>query len=1188
MRASGVSQLQLNPAPKTVTRRLKSRFAQGGRASLANTARQLQGNPMFSWTSRAASNRARQLGLLTSEQQAALQQLTLSGASGVRAYFNRRNGVPSMLKGALTTGQSNRPSKAGKSSSVDIATDFLVANRALLKLEEPRDELRLSHEWRDRLQKKHLRFQQQLYGVPIWGREVSVHLDANDAIYLFQGRSEPTWPNFDVTPAIAPEEASRRVRLDLGLDMARAVIAESQPELTIYAPDQGSPVLTYKVDITPSLEQRWLYFINARSGAVEHRLDNIHTNVVSASGQDLAGQTQAFNAWSEGGVFYLYDPSTPLNDPPFNPVANAPKDTGDLLIIDARNGDGSQLFHVTSASQNGGWDPFAVSGAAHTRQVYDYYRTTFGRKSLDDNHKNLLTVIHFGQDVDNAFWNGAFMVYGDGGNIFSPLVACLDVAGHEMTHGVIENSAGLKYENQSGALNESFADVFGAMIDRDDWLIGEDCTRAAPGFLRSLSNPEQGLSAQPAHMDDYVNLPNTEEGDHGGVHINSGIPNRAAYLIAEGLSAEGRGASIGRADAEQIYYRALTVYLMASSQFIDARRALLQAAEDLHGAGSTQVAAVAAAWDAVGVSEGAAPDPGDTSPTPTDPVNGADAMLYLSPVGGSYDVRRQQFDRPFSGYDPNLDVGPLNTAPARLTRPAAFTDETGTFIFYVGEDNNLYGVAPDGGNQRLTTTGDVFSIALSPDGRWLAYTSIFANDDQIHVVDLTSGEQLDLAIPPLDYSEASNVAANTVLFPDSLSFDYSSSLILFDVLNCLSTADNPCNPGAGTGYLYWGVGFLDLNTRTFSYPFPSQNPAFDLGFPTFAQNNNFQFVMDVQDRSTPGSVQSTVASVNLNTQTVAAVIDNGVRTTPFFAIPSFWGDDDFVTVLAAVADAAGISAFRIPIDAAGQGNPAAAERLNDFAVVSPLMHRVGQRVFTGELEPNTTMLSFGDIVVGETAQATLTLTNNANRDIDITNIDISGEAFTHNATNTLMPRGASMDITIRFAPVTSGASAETFTLTTDSQAPVAVSLTGNGVRTNTPPIANDDAGTTLADRAITIDVLSNDVDDDGDALSVTQVADPRNGVATNDASSVTYTPNAGFTGADAFTYTISDGTNTALATVTITVNAANDSDGGSDGGSGGGCALTPGASFDPTLVGALALMIAFLGWQSHRKRRSRS
>ncbi len=185
------------------------------------------------------------------------------------------------------------------------------------------------------------------------------------------------------------------------------------------------------------------------------------------------------------------------------------------------------------------------------------------------------------------------MVYGDGdGKTFTSLSAADDVVAHELTHAVTEHSANLVYENQPGALNESMSDVFGYFVDPEDWLMGEDAyTPGKPGDgLRSLSNPEQ--YNQPAHMNNYQNLPNTEQGDYGGVHINSGIPNKAAYLTIT---------KIGKEKSEDIYYRALTQYLSSNSSFLDAKFALKQAASDLYGANSTEVQQVVNAWNSVGV-----------------------------------------------------------------------------------------------------------------------------------------------------------------------------------------------------------------------------------------------------------------------------------------------------------------------------------------------------------------------------------------------------------------------------------------------------------------------------------------------------------------------------------------------------------------------------------------------------------
>lgn len=167
-----------------------------------------------------------------------------------------------------------------------------------------------------------------------------------------------------------------------------------------------------------------------------------------------------------------------------------------------------------------------------------------------------------------------------------------------MTHGVVEYEANLAYQNQSGALNESFADVFGTLIeyeyqkDKADWLCGEDVwTPNVQGdALRSLSDPTR--FDQPDHMNNYKNLPNTEQGDWGGVHINSGIPNKAAYLVAQKIGTDKTG---------EIYYRALTSYLTSSATFKDARMALIQSAEDIYGVRSSEYNAVVSAFDAVGI-----------------------------------------------------------------------------------------------------------------------------------------------------------------------------------------------------------------------------------------------------------------------------------------------------------------------------------------------------------------------------------------------------------------------------------------------------------------------------------------------------------------------------------------------------------------------------------------------------------
>jgi Zn-dependent metalloprotease len=181
---------------------------------------------------------------------------------------------------------------------------------------------------------------------------------------------------------------------------------------------------------------------------------------------------------------------------------------------------------------------------------WDFYFTLFGRNSIDNNGLLIKQYVHYDKGLDNAYWDGRRMVYGDGdGIIFKSFTSDIDIIGHELTHGVTESECNLDYEMQAGALNESFSDIFGIMIKqklynqdvrKSNWLIGEKVMKGAKYAIRSikapgtgyLNHPELGNDPQPATMDKYVDLPNTQSGDWGGVHINSGIPNFAFYIAA--------------------------------------------------------------------------------------------------------------------------------------------------------------------------------------------------------------------------------------------------------------------------------------------------------------------------------------------------------------------------------------------------------------------------------------------------------------------------------------------------------------------------------------------------------------------------------------------------------------------------------------------------------------------------------
>jgi Zn-dependent metalloprotease len=252
----------------------------------------------------------------------------------------------------------------------------------------------------------------------------------------------------------------------------------------------------------------------------------------------------------------------------------------------------------------------AFEGLGITRE---FYREVLNRNSIDDRGMRLDGYVHFDTSYNNAFWDGQQMVFGDGdGVLFTDFTSSLDVIAHELTHGVTEHVAGLEYHVQSGALNESMSDVFGSLVkqwslrqtaDQADWLIGAevftpgveaDALRSMKALGTAYDNDDFGKDPQPDRMSKFVQLPDTDEGDWGGVHINSGIPNKAFYLTATGI-----GGYAWEAPA-LIWYEALRAS-GPTTEFQEFADKTYLMAEDLYGAGSIEQQAVQDAWRQVGI-----------------------------------------------------------------------------------------------------------------------------------------------------------------------------------------------------------------------------------------------------------------------------------------------------------------------------------------------------------------------------------------------------------------------------------------------------------------------------------------------------------------------------------------------------------------------------------------------------------
>ena len=281
------------------------------------------------------------------------------------------------------------------------------------------------------------------------------------------------------------------------------------------------------------------------------------------------------------------------------------------LVYDAQNKGMSTLPGklVRSEGQAAVADPAVNEAYTHSGTTYDFYLKRFARKSLDGKGMTLVSSVHLSKNLNNAFWNGQQMAYGDGdGQTFIRFTKSLDVVGHELTHGVISHECNLIYQGESGALNEHFADVFGSLIRqwkskksaaKADWLIGKDIM--GPGTqakaLRDFgpgkayeNDPLLGTDPQPKHMSQKY----TGSWDNGGVHLNSGIPNHAFYLFARAVG--GNAWDV----AGSVWYEAM-LKLSSNSQFADMVSTTLMIAVAKHGANSAVHKALMDAWKKVGL-----------------------------------------------------------------------------------------------------------------------------------------------------------------------------------------------------------------------------------------------------------------------------------------------------------------------------------------------------------------------------------------------------------------------------------------------------------------------------------------------------------------------------------------------------------------------------------------------------------
>ncbi|WKA57113.1 M4 family metallopeptidase [Planococcus shenhongbingii] len=524
-----------------------------------------------------------------------------NNAVSEKVHVNQQSKSTDFIVGKLTM-----PSK---NSAEEIVYNYLSEKEELYKIgKDVKANFKVVSEKKDDLGFNNLKLQQMYKGVPVFGSVITTHVDENGVLVSVSGQLAPELSKqvkLNKGAQLKKTEAAAIALADLKTNLGQAPEIDHQesPELVVYL-DKGTAKYVYSIQLeflAPS-PGNYQYLIDAQSGEVLEAYNQIHeakpsagvtapsgTNSI-ATGKGVLGDAKTLNTLVNSNGSYLVD-RTRGNGIFTYDAANRTRTPG-TLWLDADN------------AYNAAYDGAAVDAHVYAGQTFDYYKNTHNRNSYDGNGAQLISTVHYGRSYNNAFWNGSQMVYGDGdGSTFIPLSGGLDVIAHELTHAVTDTTADLIYQNESGAINESISDIFGTLVEyhfnnNPDWLIGEDIyTPAVKGdALRSMADPT--LNGDPDHYSKrYVGT-----SDNGGVHINSGISNKAAFLLANGGTHYGvQVTGIGNAKTEKIFYRTLTQYLTPSSNYSHYRVSTIQAATDLYGASSAEVASVKAAFNAVGV-----------------------------------------------------------------------------------------------------------------------------------------------------------------------------------------------------------------------------------------------------------------------------------------------------------------------------------------------------------------------------------------------------------------------------------------------------------------------------------------------------------------------------------------------------------------------------------------------------------
>ena len=737
-----------------------------------------------------------------------------------------------------------------------------------LHINRPEEQIRIEHIETDRLGMSHVKGVQLFRNIPVYGMDFTFHISSQTERFTGYTMDSTLIDKGDAL--LTAEEAVQIAENDLGQTteirelsgfMKKMLNYEHPTVASVYYPDKFNNYrICYKVIIRPNMKDEWIYCIDAQNGEIMDKFNNTPTDgPTKGTGLDLYNVSRTVDTYEEDGKQYMINTTKPM--------FNAGTFTGTIAVLDHQNNlNLKDIPHVFSNSTQ--WNnPNAISAGYNVSLVYDYLKKTFNRNSFDDKGSNMYCVINVpdpdtGQPYDNAYWNGVAIWMGNGDVAFKPTAGALDIIGHEFGHAVVSYTAKLEYKNQSGAVNEGYADIFGSMVDRTNWTIGETIIKNKSyfptGAMRDMSNPHNGGTGrqdncwQPAHVAEMY----LGQDDNGGVHVNSSITNYAYYLYATATSKE---------KAEQVFYRALCHYLTPTSRFADLRVAVVQAAKDLYGEEDAQL--TANAFTKVGVPEdsGSKP-PGD---------------LHVNP--GHHGVLLTNLNpRKTHGLYKTTDYTSLvGITTHKINHKPGITDD-GELVLYIDANTEKIWALdiPTGIELPVSTDAGYAGVAISRDGNRLAFVTT-EPDAKIYVFDFESEKAAAFQLyNPTTGTDGAQ--SGGVQFADAIEFDHSGEYIIYDAYNVVgrSLSGDPID--------YWDIGLLhvwDSDAGTFGTGqieklFSALEPGVSVGNPTFSKNSPYIIAFDYMD--TDG--QFATFGANLATGDLDVMFGNNTAAYPNYSM----------------------------------------------------------------------------------------------------------------------------------------------------------------------------------------------------------------------------------------------------------------------------------------------------------------